>query len=263
MKIVFLRRVVPSLLLAACCSLGVRAEPLAENQARFGVITGDVGLLSPGASEWIEPHEGLPLEPGDRIRTGEDGQVELIMGENALWTMEPQTELVTEHMETNAGRLNLISGTLLGKVDSSRTAGIVQRWEFNTPVAVAAIRGTEFALDFSKTEGSHLGVFEGTVDLQAAETAEGLKPPVQISAGQEAHARRGKPTLTLAKFGPRMQALAEKGQILRRRQIQIRNTWSPFTPAVRIELRKKFVAPPPKRRVARPHPGRTRRSRSQ
>ena len=60
------------------------ADTLAENQARFGVITGDVGLLSLGAVDWIEPHEGLPIEPGDRIRTGEDGTVEVIMGENIL-----------------------------------------------------------------------------------------------------------------------------------------------------------------------------------
>src|SRR5438132_975029 len=114
------------------------ADPLAENQSRFGAIQGDVGLLSQGASEWIEPHEGLPIEPGDRIRTGEDGQVELIMSENALWTLEPETEVVAEHTERNAGRLDLESGALLGRVDSARTAGVVQRWEFNTPVSVAA-----------------------------------------------------------------------------------------------------------------------------
>ena len=70
------------------------ADTLAENQARFGVITGDVGLLSQGAPEWIEPHEGLPIEPGDHIRTGEDGQAELIMSDKAVWVLEPQTDLV-------------------------------------------------------------------------------------------------------------------------------------------------------------------------
>jgi hypothetical protein len=237
----------------------LNADALAEKQARFGVITGDVGLLSQGASDWIEAHEGLPLEPGDRIRTGEDGRAEIIAGENELWMMEPQTELVTEHMETNAGRFNLESGALLGRVDSSRTAGTVQRWEFNTPAAVAAIRGTEFALDVSKAGGSSLGVLEGTVDFQAAETAEGLRPPVQVSQGQEAQARRGKPIITLAKFSPRMQALAGKRPILQRRQLQIQNTWSPFTPAVRTELRRKFVAPPPKARPTRPRPSHPRR----
>src|SRR5258708_28970241 len=95
-------------LYALLFTLHVQADPLAENQARIGVITGDVGLLSQGAPEWIEPHEGLPIEPGDHIRTGEDGRVELQMSENALWILEPETEVETEHIEVNVGRLNLL-----------------------------------------------------------------------------------------------------------------------------------------------------------
>jgi hypothetical protein len=254
---IFLMFLVP---LLATLVPDANADPLAENQARFGVITGDVGFLSQGAPEWIEPHEGLPIEPGDRVRTGEDGHVEFLMSENALWILEPETEVETEHMEANAGRLNLLSGALLGKVDSARVAGVVQRWEFNTPVSVAAVRGTEFALQFSKAEGSRLGVFEGTVELQPAETAEGLQPPSRVAAGQEAYAARGKPIKMLAKFSPLMQTLAAKRALIGRRQTQIQNTWSPFTTTVRSEARKKFVAAPPKRARVRPHPARPRRS---
>lgn len=249
------------LLLTLALAVPLHAEALSENQARFGVITGDVGLLSQGAQEWIEPHEGLPLEPGDRIRTGEDGRVELAVGENALLALEPTTEVVAEHMETNAGRFNLLSGALMGTVDSARSAGTVQKWEFNTPVSVVAIRGTEFALEFSKTEGGRLGVFEGTVELQPAETAQGLQPPVQVLAGQEAVAIRGRPIQVGSRFSPRMQTLAGFRPRLKSRQHRIQNTWSPFTPAVRTELRRKVVSPPPKRRPVRPRAAPARRSR--
>jgi len=248
------REPVISLLLLSLLPLlpsGTIADTLAENQARFGVITGDVGLLSQGATEWIEPHEGLPLDPGDRIRTGEDGRVEFAMSENVLWTLEPESEVVTEHMETNAGRMNLTSGSLLGVVDSARAAGTVQSWVFNTPAFVVAIRGTEFALEFSKGKPGRLGVFEGVVELQPAETAAGPLSPVRVSAGQEAVAARGKPLLMLAKFSPGMQALSALRSRLKARQRQIHDTWSPFTPAVRHDARSKFVAPPPKRRVRR------------
>jgi hypothetical protein len=254
--------IITSFLLTAGCSLFAQADTLAENQARFGVITGDVGLLALGAAEWIEPHEGLPIEPGDHIRTGEDGKVEVIMGENVFWMLQPLSEIVTEHIETNAGRLNLVAGSLLGKVDSARTAGIAQQWEFNTPAAVVAIRGTEFGLAFTKTEGSRLGVFEGTVEVEPAETAEGLQPPVQINAGQEALAHRGKPIKTLAQFSPAMQKLNSLRAPLQRRQRVIQNTWSPFTPAVRSELRRKFVAPAPKRVRIHPHPTRVHKATS-
>jgi hypothetical protein len=244
------------LLTFAFCHLPCRlwADPLAENQARFGIITGDVGLLAQGAPEWIEPHEGLPIEPGDDIRTGENGRVELIMSQNVVWVLEPETDLVTEHMDTNTGRFSLSSGTLMGIVDSSRTAGIVQQWEFNTPAAVVGISGTEFAIEFSKAEGSRLGVFEGKVDMEPAETAEGLQPPVQVTMGHEAVAKRGRPLRTSGRFSPWMHILSEKLPALRRRQKQIEETWSPFTTTVRKELRLKFVAPPPKVKRNNPRP---------
>jgi hypothetical protein len=238
----------------------VSADILAENQARFGVVAGDVGLLSQGATDWIEPHEGLPIEPGDHIRTGEDGQVEVIAGENELWMLDPNSEIVAEHVETNAGRFNFESGVLLGKVDSGRTAGTPQHWEFNTPAAVIGIRGTEFAIVFSKTEGTRLGVLEGKVDMEPAETAEGIQAPIEVIAGQEALARRGKRIATFARFSPVMQKLAKKEGALRRRLQQVQNTWSPLTPETRADARKKFVAAPPKPHRAPPRPGRTRRA---
>jgi hypothetical protein len=199
-----------------CC----HADPLAENQARFGVITGDVGLLTQGALEWIEPHEGLPLEVGDHIRTGEDGRVELIMSDNAVWVLEPESDVIAEHMETNVGRLNLSSGTLMGRLDSARAAGIPQSWEFNTPAFVIAVRGTEFALQASQAAGSRLAVFEGEVELAPAETAEGLQPPFRVTAGQEALLKRGKAVHTSSQFSPAMKIMAGKMPGLLIRQTQ-------------------------------------------
>jgi hypothetical protein len=237
-----------AIFLLPCCLL---SEPLSENQSRFGVITGDVGLLTQGADDWIEPHEGLPIEPGDHIRTGEDGQVELVLSDNALWWLEPQTEAVMEHTETNAGRLDLSSGTLLGDVDSARAAGIVQRWEFNTPAAVIAVHGTEFAIEVVPRQEARLGVFEGMVEMQPAETAEGPQPPVQVSEGQESISKRGKSIQTLAHFSPRMKILLSKRPSLEKRLKRVQDTWSPFTPSVRATLRSKFVAAP------KPHPHRS------
>jgi len=236
------------------------AEPLSENQARFGVITGDVGLLAQGASEWIDPHEGLPIEPGDHIRTGVDGKVEIVSSDHALWILQPETEAVVEHTETNAGRVDLSSGSLVGKVDSERAAGTAQLWEFNTPAAVLAVRGTEFAIDVSRREGTRLGVFEGSVDMEPAETAEGLQPPQKIPSGREATARRGQPIQLLTRFSSRTTVLSALCPALRRRQKQIEDTWSPFTPTVRAELRRRYVTPPSKHSMIRRSHPRTRRS---
>jgi hypothetical protein len=243
-------------------ALPLSAEPLCENQARLGAVSGDVGLLSQGADTWIAPQPGLPLEPGDHIRTGEDGRAEIAFSDKALWALEPQTEVVTEHTDTHRGRIDLNAGVLIGKVDSEQAAGSAQRWEFYTPAAVIAIRGTEFVLDVSQKEGTRLGVFEGTVEMQPAETAEGQEPPQDIAAGHEALAQRNRPIQILSRFSPRLAALAARRTAVRRRQQDIENTWSPFTPTVRTELRHKLVAPPVKHRAIRRAPAR-KRSRSQ
>jgi len=250
-------------LLAVLLAVPLAAEPLSENQARFGVIKGDVGLLTQGAENWIEPHEGLPIEPGDHIRTGEDGSAEIIPVDQALWVLEPESEAVVEHTETRTGRLDLPSGSLTGKVDSARSAGVAQRWEFNTPAAVAVVQGTEFAIQASRAEGTRLGVFEGSVDMEPAETAEGVQPTVEVTSGHEADARKGLPIQIAARFSPPMAALAAQRAALRRRQSTIENTWTPFTPSVRAELRRRFVAPAAKHKTIRRVAPRKRRAPSQ
>lgn len=237
-----------------------RAEDLAENQARLGVVTGDVGLLSQGAPEWIEAKEGLPLEIGDRLRTGVEGRVEMLVSEVALWALEPESEVLAERMDEDHGRFQLSSGTLLGTVNSTKAAGRAQLWEIYTPVAGVAIRGTQFALHFSRAIGARLGVYEGEVEVQPAETAEGLPAATRVSANQEAFIPRGKPLRLLTAQSPLMVSLRARRVQVKRRQSQLEGTWTAFTPSVKKELRRKFVAPPPKPRPARPKPPRVRRA---
>lgn len=237
---------VSAIVLLATATHRLQAEIPSENQARFGEVIGDVGLLTQGALEWIVPHEGLPIESGDQIRTGEEGKVELILSENAMWTLESETQVAMERTDANSGRLTLSSGTLLGRVDSAKAAGVSQRWEFNTPMAVIAVRGTEFAIEAIPSMATRLGVFEGEVDMQPAETAEGLPPPIRIAAGNEGLLWRGKTALRQV-LGERMRGIDRIGRPrLRERHRRIQQTWSPYTPLVRGDLRKRFVAPPPK-----------------
>lgn len=227
-------------------------DGLADNQARFGVITGDVGLLTQGARDWIVPHDGLPIEPGDHIRTGEDGQVEIIVSQNALWLLRPETDIVMEHTETNEGQLDISKGVLLGKLDSGRVSA-AQHWEFNTPMAVCAVRGTEFAIDVPQKQESHLGVFEGNVEMRPAEGASGESSPVRVPAGQEGVLQRGKTLKLLKKFSPGMQQHYQDRVLVEKALIRNQGTWSPYTEALRLNLRRKFVAPvEPRHSVPKP-----------
>jgi hypothetical protein len=243
--------------LVSVCAFG---EPLCINQARLGEITGDVGLLSQGAANWIDPHEGLPIESGDRLRTGEDGHVNLLLSENVFWVLEPESEIVLERIDANSGRANLSSGTLMGRIDSLRAASMAQHWELDSPAAVLVIRGTEFVFVVTQGVGSRLGVFEGRVEVQPAETAEGPQTPLFIDSNHEMLAMRGKPLKTLEKFSPTMRSLLAKRRALRLSHQHAQAVWSPFTPTVRTQLRRNFVAPPSvKHKVRRPLVGGRRR----
>jgi|GEM_PF-2751583 len=234
-------------------SLSYGAEPgqLAENQARFGVIEGDVGFLAQGAKEWQEPHEGLPLEPGDHIRTAEDGRVELQLGKGVLWVLEPESEAVAEHVSDHTGRMDLVEGTILGIVDPAISV-LSERWEMNTPAAVITAHGSQTAIQFSPKEGTRLGVFEGHVEIQAADSPTGESVAVQVSANHEAVVTRRQPVPKISPLGPIMRGFLNRRKDMRLRQARAEQGWSVWNPVDRISLRKKYVAAPPKPKHTKP-----------
>ena len=216
-------------------------EEISDIQARFGVITGDVQILSQGAVDWVDAHTDLPLASGDEIHVGDDGEAILIMSDHALWTLRPNSDVEVGHMTVTEGEISLREGTILGKVDP--IAGMPQTWRFETPASICAVRGTEFALAHSDDEGTHLGVFEGAVEMRPAESATGEASSILIKAKEEGMSRRGQPLRKLRQqsFWTRQQI--HRLPLLRERLLTVQKTWSPFTPSYRKELRSKFIKP--------------------
>jgi hypothetical protein len=220
------------------------ANELAENQARFGEITGTVEVLSQGAVEWVEAHKDLPLETGDQIRVGEESQAELSIAPNVLWVAGGETELIVGHTTEKEGRISMRRGVLSGKVEP--LAGRLGSWNFETPAGVCGVRGTEFILTHSDEEGTELAVAKGIVELQPAESAEGNVPPVLIGAGEQGILKKRMPLRKLTRFTPAMQARVRHLPRIQKRFRDTAGVWSPLTHAYRVELRRKFIAPPPK-----------------
>ncbi len=245
--------------LVSFCACHVSADTLAENQARFGQVDGTVQLLSQGSLQWVDAHIDLPLESGDEIRVDEDGHAEISIAKNVLLFLDSGSDVIVGHVTTQEGHLTLTQGVLLGKIE---TAGVRGSWEFETPLGVCGVRGTEFAIVYSETEGMHLGVLKGQVDLSPAETAEGRQPAVVIAAHQEGVLQKKKPLKTLKTFSPVVQAHVPHVAMLQKRFHEVSHVWVPLTPDYRQVLRRKFVAPIPSNKT-RPHrvaPRRTRHS---
>jgi hypothetical protein len=229
------------------------ADDLAESQVRFGEIKGSVQILAQGSADWVDAQTGLPLEVGDQIRVDE---AEISLAQNVLAILDNNSQAVIQHTTTRNGRMTLRDGILTVKVGPGPD-GREGVWEFETPVGVCAVRGTEFILVHSIHDGTRLGVFEGAVEMRPAETAEGVQPAVIINTLQEGHLHE-REVRKLDAFSPSMGAIrARRLAHLRKRFRYSTGVWTPLTRDYRMELRRKFIAPvaPRKTREKRVVPG--------
>lgn len=224
----------------------VSAEDLAENQARFAAVDGTVQVLSQGSANWVDAHIDLPLEVGDQISVGDDGQAELSLAKHVLVILDSSTEVIIGHTTTQEGHLTLTEGALVGKVEPLN--GTYGAWSIETPLGVCTITGTEFAVTHSEDKGMHVGVFKGAVQVSQAETAEGTLPASEISAHQEAALEKRKPLRTMKAFSPEIRKQALRLSTLQQRFRQIAAVWVPMTTDYRLLLRRKYIA------EVKPHP---------
>jgi hypothetical protein len=116
----------------------------------------------------LEPGEVLPQ--GSVIETGVDGSVTLNLADGSVVTLQKSSVLTLDEMVQITGvaaarsiRLKLDSGRLETVVKPHRDVG---RFEIITPVAVSAVRGTQFRDSFTGTD-SHATTetLEGTVGV--------------------------------------------------------------------------------------------------
>lgn len=252
-------------LLAGACFLATllamtafAEDPLAENQARIGRVSGDVQLFVQGATQGAQAKTDMPIEPGDQIQTGEDSTVEIALNPQVLWVIQSETDLIIGRTTEQEGRILMRRGTILGRVDVS--AGYPGVWVFETPLGVCTVKGTEFALAHRDEEGTHLGVLQGTVELKLAETAdEYADSHILVQANEEGISQKKKP-LRKEVWSPEMKTWIRKLPEVRKRQRETAHVWSPLTTGYRKELRQKLVPAPPKRVIRRTPPRPTKRS---
>lgn len=124
---------------------------------------------------------------GDKIVTGEDGFVRLLMVDEARLDLRCYSIMVIEKYNLQSSRrssiLNLMQGSMR-KVSGKIGKATEDVYELKTPVASVGVRGTEYALRVfqskgcdgsvdTEDEGLYIKVIEGLVDVhnRAAKTA--------------------------------------------------------------------------------------------
>jgi len=157
-------------LLAMAATFSVVFSLHADNgSAAITDMEGDVQVKKAGQAEFIDADVDMELQVGDMIVTKDKSEAEVVFDDdNSVIKLEPNTTVILRKIEkTKVSRSSLIEMTL-GKIITmmKHDDGLEKSFEVKTPSAIAAVKGTEFAVEALAGE-SYVGVFDGEVKVSA------------------------------------------------------------------------------------------------
>ena len=138
------------------------ADPAAVAATAVNVV-GEVNVLEDQA--WTAVAEGQLFGEGDRIKTGDNATLQLVLADGSSVALAPDSELTLDNLgsgqEGSVTLLTLARGLLNTMVEKLKSGS---RFEVQTSGAVAAVKGTDFEVSLTGSE-SAVTVNEGTVQL--------------------------------------------------------------------------------------------------
>jgi FecR-like protein len=185
-----------SIALAATVILGVQATSRAQDAPpawQVSKSSGQVWLTSSGVQPASLSEQGT-LKPGDSIRTGRNGRVLLVRGQETI-LIAPNSEITLPAAPKNAqadGQWTRIierAGSILLEVDKRK----VRNFEVETPYLVAAVKGTQFRVTLDRVD-----VLQGSVQVADAQSGQ----YALVMPGQSAKAGGQSGGLSLSGAGP-------------------------------------------------------------
>lgn len=116
--------------------------------ARLKVVSGGVMVKTADSEEWSAITGVMPLDPNDSVKTASDGIAELYLDDKGAMAIGRNTELEISSLDQGETVFTLAYGSLVAKVKHFLNDKF--RMQVRTPSAVCAVRGTEFAVEYSK-----------------------------------------------------------------------------------------------------------------
>lgn len=143
-----------------------------ENKKPAGTVisvSGKVTLTSSDSSSG-GLKAGQPVYAGDRIQTGANGRAQVVLSDGTQLKVNYLTDLTLRDTDTKGkqsergiGSIKLALGQLWAKVTKKNS-----RLEFETPAAVAAVKGTEPSFDVDPSGNLCIKLKEGKLDLSGS-----------------------------------------------------------------------------------------------
>ncbi|SHH68257.1 FecR family protein [Bradyrhizobium erythrophlei] len=183
-------RLLTAAFLLATASGALAAE---DDVWRVGKSSGEVWMNTPGAQQASLTQEEV-LKPGDTIRTGRNGRVLLLRGEETI-LVSPNSVigLPTEKKDGLSTTILQQAGSILLEVEKRN----VKHFEVETPYLAAVVKGTQFRVSVNAGSTS-VDVLRGQVEVADFKSGQ----IAQVMQGQHATAfAHGKPGLSLSGSG--------------------------------------------------------------
>jgi hypothetical protein len=182
--------------------------------ATQGVVTyieGSAKLTKQGSATPAKLTANVVVYPGDMIKTGADGRVELIINREAVVRMKENTELtidVYRDMKKDEGKtaLNFSLGSVWSKLKKSKDD--VSRFELEMPTAIAGVHGTVYQTTVGSDKSAEVKVYDGEVKVSG-------KPPQAPSQTTQVQEVKGPHEVP----GPRVVSMEEWVRIVRAMQL--------------------------------------------
>ncbi|MGA2507297.1 MAG: FecR family protein [Chitinispirillaceae bacterium] len=169
---------------------------------------------------FITSHDGTPKKkllvntlvyPGDTIRTGSPGRVEIIINRESVVRMKENTRLIIEAFRDNISQKGSTQvafplGIVWAKIKKFKDA--VSRFELELPTAVAGVHGTIYQTSVSMDTSAEIKVFDGEVAVKnrPAATNDSVEGPTEVPGPGEI---KGPAEVTLEQWTQIVRAMQE------------------------------------------------------
>ncbi|GMO16999.1 FecR family protein [Bradyrhizobium sp. TM233] len=176
-------------------TLGTASAAFAAEDGVWSVskATGEVWVATDGAQQ-VSLSQEETLKPGNTIRTGRNGRVLLVRGEETI-LISPNSVvgLPAEKKEGLSTTIIQQAGSILLEVEKRN----VKHFEVETPYLAAVVKGTQFSVTVG-ADSTKVGVLRGQVEVSDFKTGQ----VAQVMPGQAATVfEHGKPGLSLSGAG--------------------------------------------------------------
>jgi hypothetical protein len=165
----------------------------AEREAYLKSMIGSVKVRKGESPIWKDGRQQMVLREKDAVRTFVESQAEIMTAEGTVMKLDENTTMEMSIMKefgggTQSTKVKVLNGTILANVKKLVNTG--SSFEFETPTAVASIRGTTLGLDVTG-DRTMIKVYEGEVMVKPRGSAMG----VSIKTNQMVTVVKGQKTI--------------------------------------------------------------------